>query len=224
MKVIIGGRLSDSIQQIKNLNNKVLDTLNNGGTLPFNLVDSTQLTNGFSNYELIEAEYLLSKENSEIWKQQRYANIKLLLKSAREIAQFLKVRNRTNLKKLYEWGIIVVGVDEHGKVKISERLLDVEKMFKGIITKNALDGASSILSVFDMVDFESKYNYMITSKDNYMAEKVVRRIKSVQKREQYKELIVMQRLIAKEMYTHPDFNKRDLEVWGYVVLEFHQNS
>ena len=34
------------------------------------------------------------------------------------------------------------------------------------------------------------------------------------KREQFFELLKMQRLIAKEMYTHPDYNKRDLEVWG----------
>ena len=198
--------------------------LNNSGTLPFTLVDGTHFTTEFTNYELFESDYNLAKENSEIWNQKRYVNNKLLLKKTREIAQFLKVRNYTNIKRLYDWGIIVIGVDVNGKLKITERMLDSESMYKGIIDKHIADGASSILAVFDMTEFESLYNEMMIYIGNYEYNKVLRRTKSVYKREQFIELLKMQRLIAKEMYTHPDYNKRDLELWGYEVLEFHNRN
>ena len=224
MKIKIGGRLSDSTQQLKQLKNKIMDTLNNSGTLPFTLVDGNDFTTKFTNYELLDAEYDFAKENSEIWKQKRYVNKRLLLKNSREIAQFLKVRNHTNVKKLYDWGITIVGVDDNGRVKINGGLIESEHMFKGIIDKHILDGANSILSVFDMTEFETLYNEMMTYKGNYETNKVLWRTKSVYKREQFSELLKMQRLIAKEMYTHPDYSKRDLELWGYEVLEFHNRN
>ena len=224
MKIIIKKNLQDSVDQLTKLNDKISDTINNSGTLTYTLVDGTEFMNEFANYNLLDGLYKNSKSNSRVLRKERYIINEKMKKKSQEISQFLKVRNYKNPRKLEEWGIIIVSVDEHGRVEIPRRLVELEIMYKGIIDKHTLDGASSILSVFDMTEFETEYNDLMNSKTLYEAEKLVWRINTGKKRQSFDLLVDDQRLIAKEMYTHPDYSKRDLELWGYEVLEFHNRN
>ncbi|MBT4881154.1 MAG: hypothetical protein HON40_01235, partial [Flavobacteriales bacterium] len=97
-------------------------------------------------------------------------------------------------------------------------------MYKAIIDKHIADGANSILALFDMQKFEDDYNELLLVHQDYEAEKLIWRTKSVIKRKSFAKLKEMQRIIGRELITHPDFEPRDLEFWGFEVLEFHNTG
>jgi len=97
-------------------------------------------------------------------------------------------------------------------------------MYKAIIDKHIADDVNSILAPFDMSKFEADYDELLLLHDSYEAEKLVWRTKSVIKRESFAKLKEMQRIIGRELITHPDFEPRDLEFYGFEVLEFHNTS
>jgi len=97
-------------------------------------------------------------------------------------------------------------------------------MFGAIIDKHIADGASSILAPFDMQKFEDDYNELLLVHQDYEAEKLIWRTKSVIKRKSFSKLKEMQRIIGRELITQPDFEPRDLEPYGFEVLEFHNTG
>ena len=109
-------------------------------------------------------------------------------------------------------------------LKISYKINEAEIMFGAIIDKDIADGENSILAPFDMQKFRHYYNELLLVHQEYETEKLGWRTTSVAKRESFAKLREMQRIIGREMITHPDIEPRDLENWGFEILEFHNTG
>jgi hypothetical protein len=221
MVIKLGGSLLSTTQQIQKLSEKIDESITNATPLPFDVVDGTDFINEFANFVLLKDNYKSAKDQAPVYTQERYNRNDNLLKISVNISQFLKSQNHMNKKKLEEWGIHI-SLNKKGEIKISGKLMELEIMYKNIIDKHIADGVNSVLAIFDMTEFESEYNELVTYRLLYEAERLSWRTISVHKRASYKKLLKMQRLISRDMITRPNVNPRDLEHWGFVVLEFHE--
>jgi len=223
MKLNLSGSVSKATEQFKILDTVIADANSSATPLPFSLVDATEFSNEFGNYLQLAYDYLKAKKEAPVFTQKRYIINERLFQQARRIAQFLKIRNYQNNKVLEQWGIHI-NATSIGNVKFSRKINEAEIMYKAIIDKHIADGTNSILSSFNMAKFEADYIELLLLHDNYETEKLGWRTKSVAKRKSFAKLKEMQRIIGRELITHPDFEPRDLENWGFEVLEFHNTG
>lgn len=223
MKLNLNGSISKATEQFKILDTAIADANGSATPLPFSLVDATAFTNEYVNYLLLASDYVKAKNDAPVFTQKRYAINEMLFQQTQRIAQFLKIRHYQNNKVLEHWGINI-NATSIGELKLSRKINEAEIMFGAIIDKHIVDGASSILAPFDMRKFEDDYNELLLVHQHYEAEKLIWRTKSVIKRKSFAKLKEMQRIIGRELITHPDFEPRDLEFYGFEVLEFHNTG
>lgn len=223
MKLNLNGSISKITKQFKTLDLAIADANSSATPLPFSLVDATAFSNEFGNYLQLSSNYLKAKKEAPIFTQKRYAINERLFQNTQRIAQFLKIRHHLNNKVLEQWGINI-NATTIGVVKLSRKINESEVMYKAIIDKDIADGVNSILAPFDMQKFTDDYNELLLVHQEYETEKLGWRTTSVAKRESFAKLREMQRIIGREMITHPDIEPRDLENWGFEILEFHNTG
>ena len=223
MKLNLSGSISKATEQFKILDTVIVDANSSATPLPFFLVDANEFSTEFGNYLQLAYDYLKAKKKAPVFTQLRYIFNERLFQKSQSVAQFLKIRNYQNNKALEDWGIHIDATSK-GEIKLSRKINEAEIMYKAIIDKHIADGATSMLAPFDMVKFVADYDELVLLHQNYEIEKLGWRTISVAKRKSFAKLKEMQRIIGRELITHPDIEPRDLEFYGFEVLEFHNTS
>ncbi len=190
------------------------------GALPFDSVAVDNLLQKHQDFLQLDVEYTAARVQSQIHRQLRYNANKQLYKKSLRIAQYLKVKLHSNTKKLGEWGITLV-YGKSGRIKFSRRLLPLEEMYLHILSKHLADGENSVLNRYDMDVFSELTNQLIAQKTAYQLETAQWRSISKHRLQKLKELIAMQRKIARDMLSRTDMLPKDLELWGFRLVEQH---
>ena len=209
-----------AVKQLKDLNSAIVKAIADGTTIPWDIVDPNDFVNKHTAMAAIRMAYKDAKQHAPaLIKEKTNINNRLLTKS-RKMAQYIKATYPDNTKKLEEYGIRIL----HGKsgaVQLSGKHAVQTEMYATIIATHLAYGANSILSTFDMVAFETEFNDYIAATETARNESIKWRKPAPEMRLLIKELVKMQRRIARQLLNSPGFKPRDLEDWGYIVVEGH---
>jgi hypothetical protein len=221
MKVNYSGTIKGSRLEMEPLNNYISDAIASSTPLYFTLVDGTVFNTKFTAFELKDDAYHTDRADAQAHRQAAGVFQRELEKFNTDIAQYVKTVNHENTKKIAEWGIPLRLGKLGGKVTLSRKLKDVEMVSIAILFKHTLDGANSILSDFDMVKMQAILDAYVLERANYKNSQNKWRSASISRRYDMAELRKMQHLIARELIKNPTFNDRDLEQFGYTLIENH---
>ena len=222
MKLNYDGSIKGSRLEMKPLNNYISDAIASSTPLYFTLVDGAVFNTKFTAFELKEDAYQKDRADAQASRQAAGVLQKKLEKFNADIAQYIKTVNHRNTKKIAEWGIPIKLGKFGGKVTLSRKLKDVEMVSTAILSKHALDGASSILNDFNMAEMQTVLDAYVLARASYKDSQNGWRGTSISRREDMAELREMQHLIARELIKNPIFNDRDLEQLGYTLIENHK--
>ena len=209
-----------AVKQLQNLNAAIVQALTDGTTIPWNVVDPSVFNTKHTAMEVTRNAYKNAKQNTPALIKAKVLINNQLLSKSRKMAQYIKNTYPDNTKKLEEYGITIL----HGKsgtVKLAGKLHEQVEMYANIIATHLAHGANSILSSFDMAAFEALFEDYKLAIETASDESIKWRKAGPKMREEIKELVKMQRRIARQFLNTPGVQPRDLEDWGYVVIETH---
>ena len=209
-----------AVKQLKDLNAAIVQALTDGTPIPWNVVDPGVFNTKHTAMEVTRTTYTNAKQNAPALIKDKVIINNLLLKKSRKIAQYIKNTNPDNTKRLEEFGIRIL----HGKsgtVKLSGKHHVQVEMYANIIATDLAHGANSILSGFDMEAYGALFEDYKLAIEAARNESVKWRIFGPKMRDEIQELVKMQRRIARQFLNIPGVSPRDLEDWGYVLIENH---
>jgi len=209
-----------AVKQLKDLNAAIVQALTNGTTIPWDVVDPSVFNTKHTAMEVTRTTYKNAKQNAPALIKEKALINAQFLSNSRKMAQYIKNTYPDNTKKLEEYGIRIL----HGKsgtVKLAGKLHKQVEMYATIIETHLANGANSILSGFDMAAFEALFEDYKLAIETASDESIKWRKAGPKMRENIKELVKMQRRIARQFLNVPGVSPRDLEDWGYVVIENH---
>jgi hypothetical protein len=221
MKIKYLGSIKGSRLEMEPLNNYISDAITNSTPLHFTIVDGAVFNTQFAAFETKDDTYLKDRADAQTYRQASIPLLGKLESYNRSIAQFAKTVNHENTKKLTEWGIPIKLGKLGGEVLINKKIKDIEQISKAILAKNTADGANTILEDFDIADMQTTLDAFILARANYKDSQNGWRSASISRREDMVQLRKMQHLIARELINNPSFNNRDLEQFGYTLIENH---
>lgn len=177
-----------------------------------------EFTDKHANYLVLQTAHTEGKQFAQMHTQHTYAYIDKIRKRLQEIGQYIKVNKLSFYKELGLYGYEVIH-SKDGRIKIPgvNELLD--KLCQSVLDKHAEDGASSLLNVFDMADLQANLDGKRQAELDEEQAKLDWRLVAIEKRKELKELTKMMKLIGKEMLKNPNIKPRELEAWGFVVIE-----
>jgi hypothetical protein len=193
-------------------------------TPAFDVVVPTEYQTTLSVFEDKYAAYQLAKQTSETKRQSRDLHIKDVETSVIKIAQYLKVKFSGNEKAIAEWGFPVLLGKRSGKISRTYNAENNIGLYQRILAKHIEDGENSILSSYNMTAFETKLNSIVEIHTSYKENRTLARIYSKQHHILLKELLDMARKIARNLRMREDMEPKDLESYGFTVLETSSNS
>ena len=221
MKIKYLGSIKGSRLEMELLNNYISDAITNSTPLYFTIVEGAVFNNKFAAFKTKDDAYLKDRAYAQAHRQAAGVFQRELEKFNTDIAQYIKTVKHENTKKIAEWGIPITLGKLGGRVTLSRKLKDVEMVSIAILFKHTLDGENSILNDFDMVKMQAILDAYVLERANYKNSQNKWRSASISRRYDMAELRKMQHLIARELIKNPTFNDRDLEQFGYTLIENH---
>ena len=191
---------------------------------PFDVVNPTEYQATLAVFEDKYAAYSLAKKYSETNRQSRDLGIKEVETSAVKIAQYLKVKFSGNEKTIAEWGFPVLLGKRGGRILRKYNAENNISLYQQILAKHIADGENSILSSYNMTAFETKLNSIVEMHASYKENRTLARIYAKQNQSLLKQLLDMARKIARNLRMREDMEPKDLESYGFTVLETSTNS
>jgi hypothetical protein len=191
---------------------------------PFDVVAPTEYQSTMSLFEGKYAAYKAAKNASETNRQSRDLMIKDIETSVVKIAQYLKVKFYGNEKAIVDWGFPVLLGKRSGIIARDRKTESNIRLYKQILAKHVDDGENSILSSYDMAAFETKLNSIIATHTNFKENRTLARIYAKQHQNLLKDLLAMARKIARNLRMREDMEPKDLEVFGFTVLESYASA
>ena len=186
---------------------------------PFDVVAPTEYQATMSLFEEKYAAYKVAKKTSEINRQSRDLMIKDLETSVVKIAQYLKVKFYGNEKAIADWGFPMLLGKRSGIIDRDRKTESNISLYQQILAKHTADGENSILSSYDMVAFETKLNSIVSAQSSFKENRTLARIYAKQHQGLLKDLVAMARKIARNLRMREDMEPKDLESFGFTVLE-----
>jgi hypothetical protein len=137
------------------------------------------------------------------------------------IGQYIKVNKLSFYKELGLYGFEVIH-SKNGIIKIPGNNVLLGTLCQSVLDRHTADGANSLLSVFDMAGLQAKLDAKRQAELDEEQARLDWRLVAIEKRNVLKELTTMMKLIGKEMLKNPNIKPRELEAWGFVVIEYNQ--
>ena len=207
--------------QLKKLNSAILATAVAVSPLPWGLVTGQVFTDKHADYEALKSTYVSGKQEAQMHTQHKYAFLDAIRKNLQDIGQYVKVNKRSFYKELGLYGFEVIH-SKNGIIKIPGNNVLLDTLCQSVLDKHAADGANSLLSVFDMPSLQAKLDAKQLAEENAEQARLDWRLVAIEKRNVLLELTNMMKLIGKEMLKNPNIKPRELEAWGFVVIEYNQ--
>jgi hypothetical protein len=186
---------------------------------PFDVVIPAEYQATMATFEDKYTAYQLAKQTSETKRQIRDLKIKDIETTVVKIAQYLKVKFYGNEKAIVDWGFPVLLGKRSGIIDRDRKTESNISLYQQILAKHTADGENSILSSYDMAAFETKLNSIIATHTNFKENRTLARIYAKQHQNLLKDLLAMARKIARNLRMREDMEPKDLEVFGFTVLE-----
>ena len=215
----LGRKILSTEIQLNKLNTVILATDVAVSPLPWGLVSGVSFTDKHAAYEVFKTTYKEGKQLAQMYTQHKYAFLDAIRKDLQAIGQYVKVNKLSFYKELGLYGFEVIH-SRKGFVKIPTENALLDTLCQSVLNKHASDGASSLLSVFDMAELQANLDAKRLAQDNAEQARLNWRLVAIEKRNVLKELTSMMKLIGNEMLRNPSIAPRDLEVWGFVVTEY----
>ena len=209
--------------QLKKLNSAIFATDVAVSPLPWGLVTGQVFTDKHANYEALKGTYIAGKQEAQMYTQHKYAHLDEIRKDLQGIGQYVKVNKLSFYKELGLYGFEVIH-SKNGIIKIPGNNVLLDTLCQSVLDKHAADGANSLLSVFDMPSLQAKLDAKQLAEENAEQARLDWRLVAIEKRNVLLELTNMMKLIGKEMLKNPNIKPRELEAWGFVVIEYNQPS
>ena len=219
----LGRRILSTEIQLKKLNSAILATDLAVSPLPWGLVTGQVFTDKHANYVALKSTYVSGKQEAQMYTQHKYAHLNEIRKDLQDIGQYVKVNKLSFYKELGLYGFEVIH-SKNGIIKIPGNNVLLDKLCQNVLDKDTADGASSLLSVFDMPSLQAKLDAKQLAQENAEQARLDWRLVAIEKRNVLLELTNMMKLIGKEMLKNPNIKPRELEAWGFVVTEYNQPS
>ena len=219
----LGRRILSTEIQLKKLNSAILATDLAVSPLPWGLVTGQVFTDKHANYVALKSIYIAGKQEAQMYTQHKYAHLNEIRKDLQDIGQYVKVNKLSFYKELGLYGFEVIH-SKNGIIKIPGNNVLLDKLCQNVLDKDTADGASSLLSVFDMPSLQAKLDAKQLAQENAEQARLDWRLVAIEKRNVLLELTNMMKLIGKEMLKNPNIKPRELEAWGFVVTEYNQPS
>jgi hypothetical protein len=163
--------------------------------------------------------YNLAKQISEIKRQSRDVQIAEIENLVVKIAQYLKVKFKGNEKLVVEWGFPILLGDRSGTIYRDTNSDSRIALYKKIVAKHISDGETSVLSSYNMAAFQLKLTTLVSTQDSYKQNRTLARIYSKQHAVVLDVLMDMARSIARNLRMREDMEPKDLEAYGFDVLD-----
>ena len=221
MKINYSGSIINSKVELAHLKNAIDAATAASLSLGFDTIDSNEFLTKYDAFIVTDAVYYQARKDAQMYNQQKVKHYVELRKVCWEIAKFLRIKYSDNTKKLGLWGITLV-YGKEGVVRIDGKYAAIESLTTQILAKDTADAANSLITSFNTAHIQAVLSDYQTANTNFEAEQVKWRSLSVSRRGLLLELKSMQRKIAQEMLSTPNFNPRLLEDWGYTITEFHE--
>ena len=207
--------------QLKKLNSAILATDVAVSPLPWGLVTGQVFTDKHANYVALKSTYVSGKQEAQMYTQHKYTLLNEIRKDLQAIGQYIKVNKLSFYKELGLYGFEVIH-SKNGIIKIPGNNVLLDTLCQSVLDKNTADGANSLLSVFDMSGLQAKLDAKRQAELDEEQARLDWRLVAIEKRKELKELTTMMKLIGKEMLKNPNIKPRELEAWGFVVIEYNQ--
>lgn len=191
---------------------------------PFDVVTPTEYQSTMSLFEEKYTAYKVAKKTSETSRQSRDLLIKDIEISVVKIAQYLKVKFYGNEKAIADWGFSVRLGKRSGIIARDRKAESNIELYEQIIAKHTADGENSILNSYDMASFEGKVNQLKDVHSSFKENRTLTRIYAKQHQKLLKELMAMARKIARNLRMREDMEPKDLESFGFSVLESYASA
>jgi len=218
----LGRKILSTEIQLNKLNTAISATYVAVSPLPWGLVSGVSFTDKHAAYEVFKTTYK-GKQLAQMYTQHKYAHLNEIRKDLQAIGQYIKVNKLSFYKELGLYGFEVIH-SKKGFVKIPTENALLDTLCQSVLNKHASDGASSLLSVFDMSELQANLDAKRLAQDNAEQARLNWRLVAIEKRNVLKELTSMMKLIGNEMLKNPSIAPRDLETWGFVVTEYTSNN
>ena len=215
----LGRKILSTEIQLNKLNTVILATDVAVSPLPWGLVSGTDFTAKHAHYLVLKTTHTEGKQLAQMYTQHKYAFLDAIRKDLQAIGQYVKVNKLSFYKELGLYGFEVIH-SKKGFVKIPTENALLDTLCQSVLNKHASDGASRLLSVFDMAELQANLDAKRLAQDNAEQARLNWRLVAIEKRNVLKELTSMMKLIGNEMLRNPSIAPRDLEVWGFVVTEY----
>lgn len=194
---------------------------NHEGAFPFDVISPEILVQQIEEFKVLDQVFIQNKFKAQSHNQLRLSDNKKLVKLIRVICQYLKVKYESNTKKLGDWGITLV-LNKSGKIMIPSRLLAQQELAFAILAKHKADAQNSILNRFDMVEFENLLNNILSNKELFKNAQIIWRSKNMYRKQALDNLEKTLSRLAKDLRCNTDLLPKDLEIWSFVITEFHK--
>ncbi len=198
--------------------------INESAIAPFDVVQPSEFQATFASFEEIYTAYKFAKKDSETSRQKRDLLIRDIEKPVKKMAQYLKVKHRGNEKAIADWGFPINLGKRSGEIARNRKAENNILLYQQIVAKHTLDGENSILSNYNMTDFEAKMNTIVEIHNNCKQNRTLARIYSKQHLILLDDLMTMAKKIARNLRMREDMEPKDLEAFGFTVNDSYAGS